>query len=340
MLALLGFAAAQYGDGSGVVTSPGSQQEYTIIYSLSGIIRLDGHACVFRDGELRLTGPILGIGDRGDFTIEAGFATTESGNRIHIDSGSFDVRVLASTDRQALLNALSGTGITLDQFIQQTGTIPPQNGVFEVLSGFVFINGVYYQVDVGVVVVLSSVQAGSSGSGVVQPGGGQTRTEFVTAAPQTTSVVESVTLTKFSTEDVFVTVTAPLYNSYDATVTNFVKQTKNVAEDQVIRSPAAGNVVVNTITVQSQRVVNVRDTKTNFYVQTIVGDAISTLQHVATNFAFSTVTIDVPATTHVTQTIVRTSVATAYVTTTVGSTIYTTSTVVISQGPATQTNGY
>lgn len=325
----------------GVVASQGYEPEPpTLVYTLNGIVTLDGHRCVFRNGELTMTGALLSPGEQGDFNVETGFATSESGQLLRIDGGRLTVVSLASTDTQAISNALARSGVTVDQFFQQTGTIPPENGVFEVISGIAIVNGVYYEVDVGVVVVLSAVEAEPTGPGGFQPslnpGIQQTRSVVVTEAYRTTTVTEPVTLTKYSTSDVFVTVVAPVYNSYDATATNFIKQTVNVPENQVIRSQAAGNIVVNTVTVTSQTVVVVRDTSTQFSVLTAIGDALARLEQISTNFIFSTVTIDVPVTSSIVQTITRTSVTTAYITSTVGQTLISTSTVYITQAPATQ----
>merc|ERR1739838_1220431 len=158
-------------------------------------------------------------------------------------------------------------------------------------------------------------------------GPGQEQTVTETAAHVTRTIRQPVTLIKTRTVDRYTTITSPVYNNAVATVTNFVKQTVGVPENQVIRSTVAGGVVVNTVPVVTQVVLTVTDTVKQFFVRTALDTVTSTLQHLAPNFNFRTVTVNNPQTSTVVQHITRTNVASQYVTNTVARTIYSTATV-------------
>jgi len=161
-----------------------------------------------------------------------------------------------------------------------------------------------------------------------------------TAAHATQTVSREVTVTKTATRDIYTTIYAPTYNSVARIVTNFVKETVTVQEEQVIRSPLAGSVIVSTVPGQATVVITVTNTATQFFVETTLDTITHTLNHFVPNFNFRTVTVNDPQTTTVIETISQTSVTTAFVTNTVHRTLQRTSTVVITVAGSAVSTGY
>lgn len=288
---------------------------------INGVLLIDGHPCVLRDGQITVTGPLpLPIGECGLFEIGPGYGNSFNGERFQINGGRAHLRSLSPSDVQGLRHALAQSGLTYEQFVQQTGTVSLHEGVMVITSGVISINGVNRNFGVGVFIVVGRL--------VVEPATGQDVTVTVTAAHVTRPIRQRVTLTKTTTLDRYITISSPVYNRVAATITNFVKHTVAVPEDQVIRSTLPGRVVVNTVPGSTQVVLTVTDTATQFFVQTSLDTVTSTLQHLTPNYNFRTVTINNPQTSTVVRVITRTSVHTAYVTNTVGRTIYSTTTAV------------
>merc|ERR1739838_97241 len=269
--------------------------------------------------------------------------------------------------------------MTYNDFIERTGTIPPQQGMFEVTAGVITINGVYRNINTGLMVVvdvseaatgntgntgsrtgLGAATGGQTGFGGLtgfggQPGlsaatGGQTGfgdevaavTIVVTetAAHETQTVSRPVTVTKTATRDIYTTVTRPVFNSIAVDSTKFVKETVTVREEQVIRSPLPGSVIVSTVPKQTQIVITVTDTATQFFVETTLDTITHTLNHFEPNFNFATVTVLNPETTTVQNTISQTSVTTVFSTSTAFRTRYETSTSVVTVAAPVVTGGY
>merc|ERR1739838_1176277 len=319
-------------------TQPASTQTgqlRTVTVRVNGVVILEGHACILRDGEVSVTGPFpLALGGEGSFEVNSGFDNSRTAGRFQIDDGLVHATAMSPTDVQGVTQALAEAGMTLQEFIQQTGTIPPQVGILKITAGVISINGIYRNVNVGVFIVVGSGTGPATlptGPATLPTGPatgpGQEQTVTETAAHVTRTIRQPVTLIKTRTVDRYTTITSLVYNNAVATVTNFVKQTVGVPENQVIRSTVAGGVVVNTVPVVTQVVLTVTDTVKQFFVQTALDTVTSTLQHLAPNFNFRTVTVNNPQTSTVVQHITRTNVASVYVTNTVARTIYSTATV-------------
>merc|ERR1739838_897255 len=199
------------------------------------------------DGEVSITGPRLAFGETAPYEIETGFAVIETGERVQINDGLVHIAVVSISNQQRIVSILAGAGMTYNDFIERTGTIPPQQGMFEVTAGVITINGVYRNINTGLMVVDS---------------------------------------------------------------TKFVKETVTVREEQVIRSPLPGSVVVSTVPKQTQIVITVTDTATQFFVETTLDTITHTLNHFEPNFNFATVTVLNPETTTVQNIISQTSVTT------------------------------
>ena len=65
---------------------------------------------------------------------------------------------------------------------------------------------------------------------------------------------------------------------------------------QVIRSPVAGSVVVNTIPVATQTVLTVSVRSTNMFVRTLTDEVTNEHTHYVTNYSISTATVNNPVT--------------------------------------------
>merc|ERR1739838_1037410 len=55
--------------------------------------------------------------------------------------------------------------MTYNDFIERTGTIPPQQGMFEVTAGVITINGVYRNINTGLMVVVDVSEAATGNTG-------------------------------------------------------------------------------------------------------------------------------------------------------------------------------
>jgi len=331
------------GIGSGTIGQTGSR-----LYKINGVMTFDGqswpcdnYGCVFLNGEVIINGPQLGSGQNSPYEIETGFVTIATGERVQGNDGLIHFSELSISNLQAISGILARAGITYNQFIELTGPITSQHGIFEITAGVLNVNGIYRNINVGLLVVVDVVELETSGTGIpgnpgtlgTSPGtdgtgNAQTIVVTETAAHATQTVGKEVTITKTATRDIYTTITSPIYNSIAAIVTNFVKQTVTVQEEQVIRSPLPGRVIVNTIPGETQVVLTVTNTATQFFVETALDTITHTLNHFVPNFNFKTVTINYPQTSTVIRTISRTSVATSFVTSTIGRTLYETSTVV------------
>ncbi|CAL4079885.1 unnamed protein product, partial [Meganyctiphanes norvegica] len=333
-----------------VLTNPEITVPTTI--SLSGVLLIDGHACIIVSGEITFQGNrAQSFGGFGVFKVLSGFGILTTGERVSLDGGLLHARLLPSTDTEALSLALTQAGISLDLFNQLTGTFPPQHGVTEVIAGVLAINGVYRNIAAGLFVSITIdgqtmlgeglgtiiTEEATSGSGTTGTGLTQTVVITETAPIVTQTIHQLVTLAKSKTLDVYITVTSPIYNIIDATITNFDKQTVIVPTQQVIQSPQAGNVIVNTSPVNTQTVLTVTATSTQYFMQTAIVTVTFTLQHLEKQFSLRTVTVNNTQTSTAVQVITRTSVATAFVTSSVSRTVYTTTTTVVSPGAGTET---
>merc|ERR1739838_687711 len=387
---------SQPGLGAGIGSQPGpgvSASGFgtvgeigTRLYKVNGVMTFDNHACVFQNGGVSITGPRLAFGETEPYEIETGFAVIETGERVQINDGLVHIAVVSISNQQRIVSILAGAGMTYNDFIERTGTIPPQQGMFEVTAGVITIDGVYRNINTGLMVVVdvSEVATGNTGNTGSrtgsqtgfggQPGlgaatGGQTglgatggRTGFggatgsqtgfedeaatvtivvtETAAHETQTVSRPVTVTKTATRDIYTTVTRPVFNSIAVDSTKFVKETVTVREEQVIRSPLPGSVIVSTVPKQTQIVITVTDTATQFFVETTLDTITHTLNHFEPNFNFATVTVLNPETTTVQNTISQTSVTTVFATSTAFRTRYETSTSVVTVAAPVVTGGY
>jgi len=377
-----GLSSEDHGDP--IIPGPRLTDPTTIVdtrrYRVNGIVTFDRHACVFRNGEVFITGPVLTIGENAPVEVESGFATTTDGERVLINDGLVHVNLLSNNDIQALLRVLSRAGITYYQFIQYTQTTPPQQGILEVTAGVININGVYRNIRAGLLIAVdisdhidiivpipdaqprfeapvsspvptqSRVSDPSPSSGYGVPGPNpvpepEDKTIYVTKtmAHETVTITQPALLSRTNTNDVYVTVTAPFYVSHHVTFTKIFQQTETVPEEQVIRSSLPGTVIVNMVPQTSEIVLTVTNTATQFSVSTEVNTLTSTLQHTEKLFNFKTITVLNPQTTTVVKTITQTGVTTAYITSTVDSTVYVTSTMVMTitaEPPTTTYGGY
>ncbi|CAL4116035.1 unnamed protein product [Meganyctiphanes norvegica] len=228
------------------ITNTGTGVPIFTLSAINGVMLFDSHACIYRNGKLKLRGNRLGFGESGSFEILSGFATFTIGGRLSINGGLLHAKFLQSTDRQAVSIALTKAGMTFNQFIQQIGNIPPQQGVIDVTAGVISIDGQYRNIAAGILVAkvvdeptteaaAVSPQPGFPQGGPGSPQAGSPQTVFVTetAGFETQTVRQPVTLIKTRTLDEYTTVTSPVYNSIDNTITNFDKQTVTAPTEQV-----------------------------------------------------------------------------------------------------------
>jgi len=354
------------------------EETNTLKYRVNGIVTFDYHAIVIRDGEVTITGPHLEIGQTAPVEIDAGgFATTGEGERVSLNSGLVHVSALSIQDMYALQRVFSRIGISYSQFIQFTGTIPPQEGILELTSGVITINGVDTPVHAGLLIVVEvldpnfepSPYVEHEASHSVEPeyrepeptyrepepsyhvnptpnygGSGEDVTVLITEimAHETVTVTQPAYVSKTKTNDYYITITSPYYVSDHVTHTQIDWLTETVAAPLVIKSTLPAGVVVVTTTSSTDIVLTVTNTATQFHVQTKVDTLTSTLQHTEKVFNFKTVTVLNPETSTVVKTITQTGVTTVYLTSTVDSTYYLTSTMsmTITAEPQTTPVGY
>jgi len=333
-------------------------------YRVNGIVTFDYHAIVIREGEVTITGPVLEIGQNAPVEVDGGYATTAEGERVTITNGLVHVGALSIQDMYALQGVFSRIGISYSQFIQYTGTVPPQDGILELTSGVITIDGVDATVHAGLLIVVDILDEifEPEGSYTVEPeyhvpetsyrvpepshqpepsyhvnsapssgnsAGNRDVTVIVTEvmAHETVTVTQPAYVSKTKTNDHYITITSPYYASDHVTHTQIDWLTTTVAENLVIRSTLPADVVVVTTTDSTDIALTVTNTATQFHVQTKVNTITSTLQHTEKVFNFTTVTVLNLETSTVVKTITQTGVTTIYITSTVDNTYYLTSTI-------------
>merc|ERR1712215_152550 len=366
LLTILGLASAEFLGHHGdfhTVNNPPTHEPFTFNifgetnteqYLVNGIVVCDYRALVLRDGEVAITGPQLELGQTAPFEVlDDSFATTEDGERVVINSGLVHAKSLSIEDTQAIRKVLSLIGISEYQFSQFTGTALPEQGILELTSGVLNVDGVDKSIRAGLLIIDSVLFEDDFGFGypsepepsyISEPqyhepepsyggnaGSGEDVTILVTEimAHETVTVTQPAYITKTNTEDFYITITSPYYASDHVTHTQIDWLTETVADAVVIRSTLPAEVFVVTSTDSTDIVLTVTNTETQFHVQTRVNTLTSTLQHTEKQFSFKTVTVLNLDTSTVVKTITQTGVTTTYVTSTVDNTVYLTSTMVM-----------
>merc|ERR1712215_252981 len=373
LLTILGLASAEFLGHHGdfhTVNNPPTHEPFTFNifgetnteqYLVNGIVVCDYRALVLRDGEVAITGPQLELGQTAPFEVlDDSFATTEDGERVVINSGLVHAKSLSIEDTQAIQKVLSLIGISESQFSQYTGTTLPEQGILELTSGVLNVDGVDKSIRAGLLIIVSVLVEDDFGLGYpsepepsypsepqyhepepsfhgnTEPSyGGNAGSGDVTIlvtevmAHETVTVTQPAYITKTNTEDFYITITSPYYASDHVTHTQIDWLTETVADAVVIRSTLPAEVFVVTSTDSTGVVLTVTNTETQFHVQTRVNTLTSTLQHTEKQFSYRTVTVLNVDTSTVVKTITQTGVTTTYVTSTVDNTVYLTSTMVM-----------
>merc|ERR1712215_56039 len=151
----------------------------------------------------------------------------------------------------ALQRVFSRIGISYSQFIQFTGTIPPQEGILELTSGGITIDGVDTTVHAGLLIVVEVLDTNFEASPYVEHeasysvepeyrepepsyhvnptpnygGSGEDVTVLITEimAHETVTVTQPAYVSKTKTNDYYITITSPYYVSDHVTHPSIMK---------------------------------------------------------------------------------------------------------------------